>query len=1459
MLLFCNDISRIFSLLIPSIKASNDPEEIIHIIENTIINNRSLSTSLKRGILEDGSLSTDYFVLFALACTMEFNESIFLISDFLERITNCLPTDTFSFLVISYTMAMLLKNHRTTSTTMYDFLLRAELAVLDYPFKEDMPFVLKRISCDRITIFYSKHNENTIKESALHESISKYKGGPTKVSNETVNNFIHHFKEAFELSLRAGFKTTITKIIKSLSLASLSVPFGFFNDALLQTITLLAPGLIMDVLDADNFSHRLPLHLLIPDYAEDNEQLSLILGISNSYKALVKNVPLPKTTKLPLAPSLLFSLVSMGSNDSISDSIRLNFDTTISNLYSSNDLLEMIILLLDLTLEQQQPQQTSVRQIIALDRTLGVILDSCGKSTISQLIIQSFPGIMYYFQNRSWGTGARTGKEIRLYKVILTFLSYCKEKNLIPNPDNLVQIINTIVKNVSSLPLHSYDDQYIVIDLLETLKVSFGVQHPTPPFNFITTFQDYSSKKVESVPVSLKIFDFVSQIPSLTKKQFGTISIIFFCQHILEDGNGSNGENIILIINYLLQEALEGLGLRDSNNKWASSVWNLFPSSMKDSLRDLLTSRYRCERVYDCSAISIANNTTNSDLPFSPSILPGSIGNLWNLLLKSQLSDDTADDSLLKMVHGLSIPDRLGIEIISILLFIELLDDKYGGSNSCNNSLWKDITLLIDDRKNNGTFDHIVGDVFCLLFEQITIITPSLHKKILLRKRSLLKDLYDLVPMELILSQLSISTSIEKKKMSLRISEELSHLTCGSWAELLEVASKSVIGLNLPILESGYLVMAAEEDKDYNQTTTTMLTDSSIDDLESLSKTSLDINVEFSRILGKDLSFIEGMTRHNASRALSAYQELQSWGFNNDSIYDFGCVHTGISASVATNTSTGNLKVTKNISEYLLINDEIIRSGFKKTLLNVNFDDCSKILYGSKMISNKLSVGNQGGLAVAFKTNLALLYANKLRQLKEPKMAHLIVKSLKEQQHQQNIYSSDYPQKYNWRLDYYEAKIMFERGLFNGALSLLNSIFVKDLGISNVTKSKISSLIAKITYKSKAFSDSLVRETFERCVSLCSPLMNSKVQYLFSLYLDECNGRFNDLNLTYQTIKSFAKTISFDQRYDRIACCRFFSLFFDVGDCAAGNSGGKSLSGADMGILKKIISIMDRVVVKVPMFKFLPNLSQLASKICQCDNSILKNVQDFIVKLLHEFPHTVIWKIINFVLSINGIRKQKYSFIQASSKSDPVTHKLWGEYTKVCKILIDICALSPSNPKDNTITLSKSSLNKVNSIDLSLVATPISTVIYRNSKDLEEDFIYISEFKSKLDVFPSLQKPKRLMVLCSDGFERSFLCKPKDDLRKDMRFLELASLTNDIIKTGHIITYAALPLNEEAGVIEWIDNTISLRSILFQLYKEKGISIDFAEVRDLQKTKNFSNTFTEVILKKYLYNKNINS
>lgn len=53
-----------------------------------------------------------------------------------------------------------------------------------------------------------------------------------------------------------------------------------------------------------------------------------------------------------------------------------------------------------------------------------------------------------------------------------------------------------------------------------------------------------------------------------------------------------------------------------------------------------------------------------------------------------------------------------------------------------------------------------------------------------------------------------------------------------------------------------------------------------------------------------------------------------------------------------------------------------------------------------------------------------------------------------------------------------------------------------------------------------------------------------------------------------------------------------------------------------------------------------------------------------------------------------------------------------------------------------------------------------------------------------MDVMSSLAQPKKITIQGSDGQIYAFLGKPKDDLRKDARLMDLFSILNKYLKSN---------------------------------------------------------------------------
>lgn len=88
----------------------------------------------------------------------------------------------------------------------------------------------------------------------------------------------------------------------------------------------------------------------------------------------------------------------------------------------------------------------------------------------------------------------------------------------------------------------------------------------------------------------------------------------------------------------------------------------------------------------------------------------------------------------------------------------------------------------------------------------------------------------------------------------------------------------------------------------------------------------------------------------------------------------------------------------------------------------------------------------------------------------------------------------------------------------------------------------------------------------------------------------------------------------------------------------------------------------------------------------------------------------------------------------------------------------------------------------------------------------------------------------QIVLLGSDGIEHPFLCKPKDDLRKDARMMEFTAMINRLLskypesrrRKLYIRTFAVIPLTEDCGMVEWVPHTRGLRHILQDIYIKCG-------------------------------------
>ncbi|KAK4848883.1 hypothetical protein QYF36_018291 [Acer negundo] len=102
-----------------------------------------------------------------------------------------------------------------------------------------------------------------------------------------------------------------------------------------------------------------------------------------------------------------------------------------------------------------------------------------------------------------------------------------------------------------------------------------------------------------------------------------------------------------------------------------------------------------------------------------------------------------------------------------------------------------------------------------------------------------------------------------------------------------------------------------------------------------------------------------------------------------------------------------------------------------------------------------------------------------------------------------------------------------------------------------------------------------------------------------------------------------------------------------------------------------------------------------------------------------------------------------------------------------------------------------------------------------------EGIITIASFSEEVTILSTKTKPKKLVILGSDGKKYTYLLKGREDLRLDARIMQFLQAVNSFLHSASatrshslgIRYYSVTPISGRAGLIQWVDNVISIYSV----------------------------------------------
>ncbi|KAI9005259.1 hypothetical protein BC832DRAFT_531539 [Gaertneriomyces semiglobifer] len=336
------------------------------------------------------------------------------------------------------------------------------------------------------------------------------------------------------------------------------------------------------------------------------------------------------------------------------------------------------------------------------------------------------------------------------------------------------------------------------------------------------------------------------------------------------------------------------------------------------------------------------------------------------------------------------------------------------------------------------------------------------------------------------------------------------------------------------------------------------------------------------------------------------------------------------------------------------------------------------------------------------------------------------------------------------------------------------------------------------------------------------------------------------------TCQYYGQALRNGTRYIYQTLPRLLTIWFEFGTLTQSDSLAEPSKA-----LKSMTDGLAGLAQKLPAYQFLTAIPQLSSRIGHNNEEVHSLLESILVNILCAYPHQTLWQLVAVSRSSNGLR---------ASRMKKVFNRAKGQEAEVLvEQLLGLCNYK-LQPRETTLSVSKHFRNMERKAPLHMIVPLQSTMTVSLPSESNQGLSMhrpfpaeapkIQGFRDEIEVMNSLQRPRKLTIKGSDGREYIFLCKPKDDLRKDCRLMEFNSLINKLLKKDpearrrrlYVRTYAVIPLNEECGLIEWVRNTVGFRHIMIAGYRAKNTYMQIMERKHVGKDKKVR-SITDVFIK----------
>lgn len=230
----------------------------------------------------------------------------------------------------------------------------------------------------------------------------------------------------------------------------------------------------------------------------------------------------------------------------------------------------------------------------------------------------------------------------------------------------------------------------------------------------------------------------------------------------------------------------------------------------------------------------------------------------------------------------------------------------------------------------------------------------------------------------------------------------------------------------------------------------------------------------------------------------------------------------------------------------------------------------------------------------------------------------------------------------------------------------------------------------------------------------------------------------------------------------------------------------------------QLLILIDEWLLYVAI-QWLAVFPQLVCRVTHPNDQVWKILQEIIGKVLSEYPKQAMWSMVGGCQSNDQHRKKRSRDViqKVKSKANKApdalqTAAIINQAINLSVQLLRLCD-HPVQSKVTTLSMAQTFPELVR-LDCSQLLLPIQSSLVvglppnnlssSDHQPFPDGLPTIAGFHDYIEIMNSLQKPRKVIMKSSNGEMFNFLCKPKDDLRKDARLMDFDSMINKLLQSS---------------------------------------------------------------------------